>query len=227
MKLRFVTVALTASVLAGCVTPPQRAVPLSTLDAHAGKVGVAMTALPTVDTYMPGAGCLLCLAAASVANSKLTAYSHTLPPEGMPELKNTIAELLRKKGVDAVVINDNLDLKALPKPKAKGPDVASRDFSALRAKYGVDHLVVIEFNELGFERPYASYVPTSDPKGVVAGVGYEVNLSSNTYEWYMPLDVQVSAEGKWDEPPKFPGLTNAYFQALEMSKDNLTKPFSG
>jgi hypothetical protein len=28
-----------------------------------------------------------------------------------------------------------------------------------------------------------------------------------------------SAESTWDEAPTFPGLTNAYYQALELAKD--------
>jgi len=35
-----------------------------------------------------------------------------------------------------------------------------------------------------------------------------------------------SAEARWDEPPKHPGLTKAYFQALEVGKETLTKPFA-
>ena len=31
---------------------------------------------------------------------------------------------------------------------------------------------------------------------------------------------------KWDEAPNFPGLTNAYFQAIETAKNGLLKPFT-
>jgi hypothetical protein len=37
--------------------------------------------------------------------------------------------------------------------------------------------------------------------------------------------VQKATDGDWDEPPKFPGLTNAYFQAVEQFKDGAKKPF--
>ncbi|AIF47595.1 hypothetical protein [Dyella japonica] len=186
-----------------------------------------MTTLPKVDVYTPGAGCLLCMAAASMANSKLTTYSHSLPEEGLPKLKDDVATLLRKRGLDAVVINEDIDVSKLPSAKSSGADMAKKDFSSLRAKYSVDHLVVIQIQEVGFERPYSAYIPSSDPKGVVIGLGYEVNLANNTYEWYSPVNIHVAAEGKWDEPPTFPGLTNAYFQALETGKDTFLKPFKG
>ncbi|OOG37512.1 hypothetical protein B0E51_16845 [Rhodanobacter sp. C05] len=186
-----------------------------------------MTTLPKVDTHLPGASCLLCIAAASMANSKLTTYSHSLPEEGLPKLKSDLVELLRKRGVDAIVINEDINVAKLPDAKVKGDDVAKKDFSSFRNKYNIEHLIVIDINEVGFERPYSAYVPSGEPKGVVAGLGYEVSLSNNTYEWYLPLNIQISADGQWDEPPNYPGLTNAYFQALETSKDNLLKPFSG
>jgi hypothetical protein len=52
-----------------------------------------------------------------------------------------------------------------------------------------------------------------------------VNLKTNAYEWFMPVNILKSAEQKWDEPPKYPGLTNAYFQALELGRDSFLKPF--
>jgi hypothetical protein len=35
----------------------------------------------------------------------------------------------------------------------------------------------------------------------------------------------VSAQGEWDEPPKFPGLTTAYYQAIELAKDKIKDQF--
>jgi hypothetical protein len=216
-------------LLTGCAGKPQRPIAFTApaVTAQPQKVGVAMTALPKVDTSLPGAGCLLCLAAAAVANSTLTSYTHTLPQEDLPKLKQQVAELLRKKGMDVVVIEQDINVGKLPNAQGKGPDIAKKDFSSLGRQYNIDHLVVIDISQVGFERMYSSYIPASDPKGAVTGLGYEVNLKTNAYEWYAPVNIRVSAEGKWDEPPKFPGLTNAYFQALEMGKDSFLKPFSG
>jgi hypothetical protein len=122
------------------------------------------------------------------------------------------------------VIGEPLDLKNLEKASTAGPGFATLNFVPFRQKYGVDKLVVVEIQALGFERPYASYIPTSDPKALLRGRGYMVNLATNTYEWYLPLNVWKSADGKWDEPEKFPGLTNAYFQALELGSDQLLQP---
>jgi hypothetical protein len=44
-------------------------------------------------------------------------------------------------------------------------------------------------------------------------------------DWFEKVDIRSTATGAWDEPPKFSGLTNAYFQVLERGKDALTVPF--
>lgn len=226
MSLRIALVlAATAIFVVGCATTPQQAINFAPSAVDSGKVGVAMTSLPTIETHTPGADCLLCLAAASLANSSLKAHAKTLPYEDLPKLKNDLAELLRKKGASVVVIDENIKLDALKDAKNEGQNIPKKDFTPLAEKYGIDRLVVIDIASLGFERRYAGYLPTSDPKGILRGTGYMINLKSNTYEWYQPVEVLKSADKTWDEAPKYPGLTNAYFQALEIGKDSFLKPF--
>ncbi|TDN44096.1 hypothetical protein [Azoarcus indigens] len=217
-----------ALMLGGCATTPQSPLGLAqdSFSQRGGKVGVAMTPLPKIDTQFPGAGCLLCLAAASVANSSLTAHTQTLPSEGLPELKESLAQLIRQKGVEVFVIEDDIELNSLPDFGAKGLNLASKDFTSLRDKYRIDKLLLINVYGLGMVRTYSAYFPTSDPKAMFSALGYLVDLSSNRYEWYQPVTVLKAAEGAWDEPPKYPGLTNAYFQALESGKDDLLRPFT-
>lgn len=229
MNARAGVISLFAIFFAGCATtPPQAPIELSdtTLSATKGRVGVAMAPLPKVDTQFPGAGCLLCLATASMANSSLTTHIQTLPYEDLPKLKAELADLLRKKGTDAMVIPDEIKIDALPDYKTDGPNMARKDFSALKQKYKIDKLVMIQINTLGVWRTYSAYIATGDPKATLQGTGYMVNLSNNTYEWYLPVNITKSADGAWDEPPKFPGLTNAYFQTLELGRDSFLKPFS-
>jgi hypothetical protein len=212
----------------GCATPPQQAIELSqnAVDSKGTELGIVMTAIPKSDAHLRGADCLLCMAVASGANSTLTAHVQTLPQEDLPKLKNDLADLIRKKGVKVTVIPEDLDVKGLPDNTTKSPNTTAKDFSSLQRKYQVSKLLVIDINALGVLRTYAGYVPTSEPKGYLEGLGYIVNLKNNAYEWYMPVKVMRSADQNWDEPPKFPGLTNAYFQALETGRDSFLKPFA-
>lgn len=217
-----------ALLLGGCVAAPQQPVPLAPQIAGSGspRLGIAMTALPKVNTFFPGANCLLCIAAAEIANQSLTAHTQTLPYEDLPTLKEQAAAALATKGLQTKVIGEPINVAALPDNKTKGPNIARKDFSSLQTKYQIDKLLVIDITMLGMIRPYASYFPGSDPKAVIDGTGYIVNLSNNTFEWYAPLNVTRSADGTWDEAPSFPGLTNAYFQVIEKGKDNVLKPLN-
>lgn len=215
--------------LGGCASKPQLPVMLKkdAVGAQAGRIGVAMTALPKLDTRTPGADCLLCLATASMMNSSLTSHAKTLPYEDLPNLKQEMTDLLRKKGSHVTVLEEPLDADNLPNREGEGENLARKDFSSLQQKYNVDRLLVVDITGLGFIRTYSAYIPTSDPKAMLNGTGYMVDLKTNTYDWYQKVSVTRSADQQWDEPPTFPGLTNAYFQVLELGKDGFLQPFIG
>jgi len=214
--------------LSGCATKPQLPVALNAeaVKGPGTRIGVAMTPLPKIDTHFPGAGCLLCIAAASVANSSLTAHTKTLGYEDLKQLKATVAELIRKRGAEPIIISDGIDLRAYAdRTVPEGASQARKDFSSMQKKYGVDKLLLIDLQVIGFERTYSSYFPTSDPKAVVRGSASLIDLKTHVLDWYSPLSVMRASDGAWDEPPKYPGLSNAYFQVIELGKDEVVKPF--
>lgn len=223
--MAYVAVGFVLAALGGCASVIQQPVALSSnaLAPSAGRVGVAMAALPKVDTEFPGAGCLLCLAVASATNSTLTAHVRTLPYEDLTELKRQVAAALAKKGVEAVVIDGDFKLDELQKSGGDATNMAPRDFRPLRDKYKVERLILVSVNVLGVWRNYSAYVPTGDPWATLKGIVYMVNLQSNALEWYAPIDI-VRGAAVWDQPPKFPDLTNAYFQVIELGKDAVLKP---
>jgi hypothetical protein len=228
MKYPWMIWPLVAAVqVAGCASNPQLPVSFADnpLTAQSGRVGVAMTALPKVDTSFPGAGCLLCLATAGAANSSLTKHTHALTAEDLSTLKDGIAARLRKKGVEATVIAEGLNVKQLKDFSGGGVNIAKKDFRVLKDKYKVDHLVVIDITSLGFVRNYSAYISTGDPTAQLAGTISVVNLSTNAYDFFAQINQSKGAEGKWDEPPDFPALTNAYYSVVESGKDAAQQPF--
>ncbi|MDF2447260.1 MAG: hypothetical protein K0S46_2496 [Moraxellaceae bacterium] len=231
MKIRFAAALVAAAAfLSGCAVTPQQPIafaPAKLKEAPARQVGVVMTKLPKVDTAFPGAGCLLCYAAAATANGSLTRHTASLTHEDLPQLKTMVVDQLTRDGVAAKAIDEELDVAKLPKAKVKGPNLAKRDFTQLKEKYGVDQLLVIELQTIGFVRNYSAYVPLSDPKATFAGSGYMVDLNDNSLQWYREVLIQKAADGAWDEPPAFPGLTNAYYQALELGKDDILTALKG
>ena len=227
MIARFISFLIASILLVGCATKPQTPIPFSanTVATNAKKIGVTIDKVPTVDTFFPGASCLLCLAAASIANSELTAYAKTLSSDEFVAVKNDIVASLKQKGLDATLI-DTFDVNSLNNNPNAQIDFSKKDFTSLKAKYGIDKLLVVHVTFVGFERPYTAYFPTGQPNAKLMGAGYIVNLNNNAYEWFYPFDLLKAPDSKWDEPPKFPSLTNAYFQVLEIGKDQITQQLS-
>ena len=214
--------------LAGCATPPQASLPMGYRPfAEPGlRIGIAMSKLPKVDTRFPGAEWPLCHVAAALANAKLTAHARTLPADDLAGLKDDIAEALKLKGQLPVVIDEPLAVEQLPKTGSTARNAVSRDYSSLQSKYRLDKLLVVELTEVGISRPYSSYIPTGEPKGIVSGMFYMVNFTDHSYEWYLPVAQQKSAQGNWDEAPAFPGLSNAFFQAIEGARQAILQPLA-
>jgi len=213
---------------AGCAVAPQNPVALQSnfWDATPKKVGIVMTKVPSLQMTYPGAGCLLCLAAASVANSTLSNYVETLSDDNLPSIKEKLAHQLKAKGIEVVVIDEPIDLSELPKYKSDIPNTARIDFASINKDQGLTHLFVIDVSYLGMQRAYSSYVPTGAPQGVMQGSSFVVNLETHALEWYQPLNIYKGVTDEWDEPPHFPALTNAYYQALETGKDMILTPFA-
>lgn len=203
--------------LSGCTTFVQNPVPLKEefWQQKDTKIGVALTTIPQPDTHEVGAGCLLCLATVAAANSTLTGHVETLSTDDISSLNKELADYLKSRELQPVLIEEAINFKTLEKFKTKVPDYATLDFRKLKDKYGIDKLLVIEVIALGTFRTYASYVPTSDPVGTFRAAGYVIDLETNGLDWYRTFVVNKAVDGEWDEPEEFPGITNAYYQAIE------------
>jgi hypothetical protein len=229
-RLGAVVALLAAALLAGCAAP-QQPIDLasdyfSSGKARQGRLGVVMADLPKPDTQFPGASCLLCIAVANAAHSALSKEVQGFSTAELKPLPGQLVELLRKQGVDAILLSDPLKLADLPDLRASDPKNKPRkNFSGLKAKHQLDRLLLVEITSLGVSRSYSAYIPSDVPRAMLNGSASLIDLNTNALEWYMPLALSRAAEGPWDEP-KFPGLTNAYFQVLETGMDMVKKPFT-
>jgi hypothetical protein len=224
MSLRIIGLLLAGLLLGGCATR-QEPIPLAKdyYTAKTGRIGVLVTDAPNPDTMFPGADCLLCMAVASAANSAMTDAVRTWPTADLRPLKGELVQLLQSRTQQAVPIDDRVDLVALPKRPTQEAGFAVKDFSSVASRAGVDRLLVVNLHTLGVRRTYASYVPTSAPVAVLGASAFIVDMKTHRLDWYQDFNVTRPAEGAWDEPPKFPGLTNAHFQVMELSKDAIKK----
>lgn len=231
MRVLALMVVSTSLLLVGCAsTPPQEPITLAPdwhQTARDGRVGVLLSAVPKPDTNFPGADCLLCMGVASVMHSSLTTHVRTLTSDELKPLQADLVSLLKARGIDAVAINEPLKLADLPTLQTNEPlNKAPKDFSSFKTKHNVTRLLVVDIGSVGVWRSFSGYVPTEMPRAVVHGSAFVVELSNHRLEWLHKLEVRRGAEGAWDEPPKFPGLTNAYYQALDTALEEIKKPFA-
>ena len=183
-----------------------------------------MSNIPELDVHLPGANCLLCVAAAELANTKLSNHTKTLDHDNYPQILTTLSQLIEENGAEGVIINTPLNVKNLKKIKSKTPNTAKYDYSAVAEDKDLTHLLVLNVYALGFHREYSNYFPLSEPKAYLSGTSFLVNLQTNTYEWYTPLEFKKSVGDNWKEPPTFPGLTNAFYHVLASSKSAILEP---
>lgn len=220
-------IAFTFLFLSGCATPRQEPIHLSTdyFKSGASKIGIVMAELPKPDTFFPGADCLLCIAAASLNHRSLTAEVQSWPTDEFHALKQEVHTLLKARDQQVVLIEEPLKIQDLPDRKNAELGSARKDFSALQQRTGVDRLLVIQLQRIGVQRTHSAYFPSGPAMAQLVAEAYLVDLPSHQLAWYETVDLLRSAEGEWDEAPKFPGLTNAYFQLIELGKDQIKKPF--
>lgn len=227
-KITISALAMIIVAITGCAGTPQKPIALSQhfYSSNDNKViGIYMDELPKADTHIVGAACLLCYGIASLANSSLTSHIQTLSTTDMIGIDKTIAKLVSERGVTTNIINNAINLEELKKFSSKEKDFAKQDYRPLRASLGVYKLIVVDVAKIGAYRPYSGYIPTGDPAGVVTGKTYTIDLATNKYELYEDIDIKVNSQGEWDEPPSFPGISNAYYQAIEMAKEKISSLF--
>ncbi|MDR9764682.1 hypothetical protein RJP56_01255 [Shewanella baltica] len=222
MNHKSILLALTFAtmLLGGCATKMQAVVPLDSnmLKNKDVKVGVIMSDVAVPETYITGADCLLCYAAASAANSSLDSHLKTIPVDDIKNLKSEITQLMLEKGISAVALEGEIEVGELKKTKSQELNTAPRDYSIYKTK-DINYLLVIEVYQVGAYRTYSSYIPTMDPVASFSGVAYIVDLSNNKYILYKPFSNRKASDLEWDEPPTFPGLTNSLYEVIATGKD--------
>lgn len=225
--MKYLAIAFFVTFFAGCASAPQQPVSLEQgyLDAEDRRVGVVLQTLPKTNLHLPGASCLLCIAAAEAMNASLNKHAESLSSEEFASVAEQLVGRLTEQGVDVVAIEGEIDFKALPRFKSEAVNSAKKDFRNLQATYGVNQLLIIDINRIGMERAYSGYIPSGDPMAVLAGTAYLVDLNDNTYKWYKPISLYKSAEGDWDEAPSYPGLTNAYYYVIETAREAILTDF--
>lgn len=155
---------------------------------------------------------------------KLNAHARTLPLAELRALEADLRQELARKGlgVRPVLRGELKDFKPA-RFDAKDGSTPGLDYRPLRERLGVDRLLAVKLQHVGFNYPFAGVIALAagDPMAHVLGEAYLLDLRSNSYLWYRKVRVLRGVGKAWDEPPGYPGLTAKYFEVLEAAKDDI------
>ncbi len=185
------------------------------------KIGVYVNTVPKITTSFPGAACLLCLAAASVANTSLTKQVETYQAKQLLQTKENVIKILKAKGVEVVVIDSLIKESTMKKVASPRNPHITKNYLIYKEQKDIDQLLVINFTFAGVNRNYAQYIPTSAPQAGINAAFYMIDTKTNDYTLFDPIKIVRGVEGEWDKPPTFPGVTNAFYQAEEAAVDQI------
>lgn len=90
------------------------------------------------------------------------------------ELVTLYSDILKSKGKEVVLINENFDAKAAPKfkgAKVEGKKYPTYDFSGYKSKYGIDELLFVNVN-YGFMISYYGMIETG--KAAYTGITTQI-----------------------------------------------------
>jgi hypothetical protein len=189
-------------------------------------VAVLMAPLPQPGLFRIGQQGLLDMAINSEMTSDLGNYVEKLDVSEFKRTQTELASVLEQRGMTPVLVAEPVDAATLPPHEGEKKDFAPHDFRGLREKYHADRALFIEIKQLGFQRSYYGFVPTSDPVAILRGTAMVVDLRTNGLLWYQPLAETRPADGAWDNPPDYPGLTNALYQTMENARRSIVGVFS-
>jgi hypothetical protein len=229
MKRVFVALLwLAAAVLAGCAT--QGPIPLdkSYWSHKPASVGVIVVKMPKPATLKMGAQGLLDQAINSAMADSLTKHLNSLSMDDFRTAGNAIAKHFSSQGIPTKFIPEELDLTTLAKVEQPQKGYTKLDYSALKARYGVEQLVVLEVMAAGTIRNYYGFIPTSAPKGYFSCRGSLVDLTNNKLLWVGSSVQEVVVEAPWDQSGEgYPHINTAFYRALSDGRTTMVGDLIG
>jgi hypothetical protein len=196
-------------------------------------IGVGMTALPKA--YREGSWCGegtrlgpgLSVAVDSVQMAgKLETYLNALDLSSFKQIQETFKERLTQYGFKASVIETPIR-KVLPEFDAPSGGIAyaPKDFRSLKAKLGVDRLLLIEVLRVGTTRDCKLGVAQAPPATALFTSGTLIDLTDNRLLWRSTQSDARTAPESWAQPPMFPDLTQTLTKSMDEVKANLLADF--
>lgn len=224
-KITYLIGLLSLLTLTGCSVAPQQpdlALNTDILSQQETKIGIHFVEPEDkATTHIWGANCLLCYGVASALTQGLDDHlEQEISTEELDNIKELVLAKYSARFPNVKMVELSTPVKELKDFKEQ-LGFAKKDFTVVKGEHDIDVLVIMHVRGYGAFRSFSNYIPNGDPQGYLAGWLYSVDLNTNAYIQYLSLDEKVQPSGVWDQPPKYPSVTTAYYQAVENVKKKI------
>ena len=191
----------------------------------ASTVGIVFVEQKQAELFTWGDTSLLDMAIIATATAQLQAHIKTLDMSDFSDIKGQVAKILESKGFSVSMLGELPPLEKFA--DFSDPDkndteyYNKKDLRSLRERLSIDFLLRIQTFRVGVARTYNGFIPTSPPSASFGAEGQLTDLRNNRLLWHQGFINTKPADGDWDEPPNYPGLTNSYFIVLEETRKEL------
>ena len=218
-------------MLAGCATKPV-AMNSSMLDEPDTSVHIVTTKIPTEGKlFRTGSQGLLDLVINSAVTSEVSGFLATKDGAEFNQLVDNVERQFKLKSIPVTRHIRAVDYDSIPKRKADKGEF-DKDLSNIFANTDAKYILFLRLVGFGAERSYYSFIPTSDPSGVVLLDGAIVDRDSKLH-WFTrdssALEPRFtrSVIGEWDQPPSYPSLDKSLSESWQLAEDGILTDIFG
>lgn len=218
-----IAVVVVSLAAAGCVT--NVAMQDSFWSETGRTVGVAVVAFPQPAVLRAGSQGALDVVINAAATADLAQKLSTFDPSAFTAIREEVAGVLRERGMRPVIIEELIDVEALPKAE-QGGGRSGRDYSELGRRYDVDHLVLLSIQAVGATRKYYGFIAVGPHYGYCVGSGELIDLATSEVTWRYTMGYnasRVKVDGQWRNPPDYPEMLAATAQAIDQAVADVTE----
>jgi len=183
---------------------------------------VAIATLPDTAAHKVGAQGLLDIAINNAMADDLSKALKTITlNDSYGQARSEVVKRLQEKGIKSSFTEKMIEAGTLQDFSSddKSRSYAAKDFRPLKADFGgADRLLLFTVTQVGTQRSYYGFIPTSGPTAVLRAKGEMIDLQTNEVLWRDQTVHTAVVADPWDQPPEFKNINAAVQKVIEAAR---------
>ena len=225
--LRLVVALGLVSLLSACAVNPMVQLKPEFWTQTDRTVVVAIATLPDTAAHKVGAQGLLDLAINNaMADDLSTALKTITLHNSYGQARSEVVRRLQEKGIKSSFTETMINAGTLKDFSSddKSRSYAPKDFRPLKADLGgADRLLLFTVTQVGTQRSYYGFIPTSGPTAILRATGEMIDLQTNEVLWREQTANTAVIADPWDQPPEFKNVNTAVQQVIEAARKTMVE----